>query len=147
MGKLALFVLFFPNYRCMKKYLFLALGVSLAACQNPPSEDLSKFQKEVEGMHDKIMGPYMQIEDLREAIRQQVAKDTTTRAQGDSLILALTKAEEGMNDWMANYNGDTLLDLSADQGRVYLEAEKKKVTAVEEQTNSSVAAAKAFLKK
>ncbi|MDQ1086827.1 hypothetical protein [Siphonobacter sp. SORGH_AS_1065] len=124
--------------------LFIA---ALTACQNPPKEDLTKFQKEVEGMHDKIMGPYMQIADLQEEIRQQIAKDTTQRAQGDSLIEALGKAEKGMDEWMGSYNGDTLLDLSPEKGKAYLEAEKAKVTAVEQQTSSSVAAAKAFLKK
>ncbi len=128
-------------------FLSLLLVTILTACQNPPKEDLTEFQKEVEGMHDKIMGPYMQIADLQEEIRQQVAKDTTLRAQGDSLITALGQAEKGMDDWMGNYNGDTLLDLSPEKGRAYLEAEKAKVTAVEQQTTSSVAAAKAFLKK
>ncbi len=124
----------------------LCIGI-LVACQNPPKEDLTEFQKEVEGMHDKIMGPYMQIADLQEGIRQEIAKDSTQRAKGDSLIMALGNAEKGMDDWMSNYNGDTLLDLSPEKGRAYLEAEKAKVTKVEEQTSSSVAAAKAFLKK
>lgn len=132
----------------MKKYVLALLAAgALAACQNPKSQELEALQKEVEGMHDKIMAPYMQIEDLREEIRQQVAKDSTRKASADSLISALTLAEKGMDDWMSGYNGDTLLAISPEEGHKYLLQEKAKVNLVETRTTESVAAAKRFLKK
>lgn len=132
----------------MKKYVLALLAAgAFTACQNPKSAELETLQKEVEGMHDKIMAPYMQIEDLREEILQQVAKDSTRKASGDSLITALTLAEKGMDDWMSNYNGDTLLAISPEEGHKYLLQEKDKVNHVEALTNESVAAAKRFLKK
>ncbi|MFT4031024.1 MAG: hypothetical protein QM669_01260 [Siphonobacter sp.] len=132
----------------MKKNIWLVAAIcSLMACENADHKKLESLQKEVESMHDKLMGPYMEIEDLRTEIRQKISKDTTGQAQAELILLELTQAEKGMDNWMNNYNGDTLENLSAEEGEKYLLSEKKKVTQVESLTNASVASAKQFLKK
>lgn len=106
-------------------------------------------------VHDSVMPAMSDLMRLRKQINQQLteldakpaSKELTQRKeQGRNLTAELTKAEEGMMDWMHQYNGDTLKTLSEDKALDYLKDQHQKVNAMSQLMRKSITDAQTYLK-
>lgn len=96
--------------------LIAAMAIFAVACQ--PKADVTTIKDETMKLHDVVMADHSKI------IGNQMKIDTLLRSLGDlktkfptidtaaekvelqKLMTDLVKAEESMNDWMHNFNGD-----------------------------------------
>lgn len=115
-------------------------------------QEVSDLEDQVIAVHDEVMPKLDKLVSLQE---QLIAKNADLEASDNadaqdqvivnSLIIDdLLQANEGMMDWMRNYEP---VDLEADyQANMnYLQEELEKITAVQELTNKAIAAAKETL--
>ena len=122
--------------------------VLLGACQSKSekADDVSgTVQNKVEGLHDQLMKPYMEFDDLKEKIRQQIAANPGLRVQGDSVLGMLNVAGANMDAWMMNYSADTLKHLDATAGKNYMENQMNDMLKLREQIETAHTKAHAFL--
>lgn len=120
---------------------------------------VEEAEKEVFVIHDEVMPKMGQLMDLKTGLSKEIATiDSLTKiSTNDSLqkrkeealalSLALTEADEGMMDWMHNYNGDSLKALSDTEALNAMSAEKTKISAVREKMIAGIKKAEEFLKK
>jgi hypothetical protein len=101
----------------MKKLIIIAAYAIFAlACK--PKADVTTIKDETMKLHDvvmadhsKIIGNQMKIDTLLKNLGDLKTKfpaiDTATeKVEMQKLMTDLVKAEESMNDWMHNFNGD-----------------------------------------
>lgn len=120
----------------------------MAACQSKSekTDDVAETgQSKVEALHDELMKPYMEIGDLKEQVRRQVAGNAGLKAQADSVLGMLNVAEEGMNTWMTAYRPDTLQQLDATSGKNYLKLQMDEMLKLREQIETAHTRAHQFL--
>ncbi len=106
-------------------------------------------------VHDEVMPRSGELMDLKEEISQQIdslskiTPATTSlksrQEEGMAISKSLTEADSLMEDWMHQYNADTLKGMDAAQAKVYLDQELAKITIVKEKINSGITVAKKFL--
>ena len=138
----------------MKKLLICL--VTLAGCQ--PSGDkksIEQIQDQVMVVHDEIMPRTGELMDLKEKISLQIdslSKITpasavlkTRQEEGIAINKTLSEAEIQMDDWMHQYNADTLKGMDETNAKTYLDSELKKINAVKEKINGGITQAKKFL--
>ncbi len=138
----------------MKKiFLSIFTAVLLFNC-NSNSNNLDKLESDVMAVHDEIMPKMGEIMSLKSKLADKLkATDSTStnysqvKAKIDSLNSLLTIADDGMMDWMEQYNADTLKVISAENGANYLKAQKEKIDAVKSITLKNLADVNDFLKK
>lgn len=101
----------------MKKLILIAaIAIFAVACQ--PKTDVNTIKEETMKLHDvvmadhsKIIGNQMKIDTLLKNLGDLKTKfptiDTAAeKIEMQKLMTDLVKAEESMNDWMHNFNGD-----------------------------------------
>ncbi len=120
---------------------------------------VEEAEKEVFVIHDEVMPKMGQLMDLKTGLSKEIAAiDSLTKISANdslqkrkeealALSLALTEADEGMMDWMHNYNGDSLKALSDTEALNAMSAEKTKISAVREKMIAGIKKAEEFLKK
>ena len=134
-----------------------------SSCQTTGQGDAVKTaEAEVFKIHDEVMPRIDDVMKLRKQLSQRIAATDSTLAGGKNtpseslrtdedkeqalrLNRRLAQADSLMMDWMSNYKGDTLAMLKPEQAIQYLEAEKQKITDVQQKITSSIADAKQFL--
>ena len=134
-----------------------------SSCQTTGQGDAVKTaEAEVFKIHDEVMPRIDDVMKLRKQLSQRIAATDSTLAGGKTtpseslrtdedkeqairLNRRLAQADSLMMDWMSNYKGDTLALLKPEQAIQYLEAEKQKITDVQQKITSSIADAKQFL--
>lgn len=134
-----------------------------SSCQTTGQGDAVKTaEAEVFKIHDEVMPRIDDVMKLRKQLSQRIAATDSTLAgdkntpseslrtdedkeQATRLNRRLAQADSLMMDWMSNYKGDTLALLKPEQAIQYLEAEKQKITDVQQKITSSIADAKQFL--
>lgn len=151
----------------MKLFLMLTLLLSLiAACNNAENKSTTEHNqpqthedsllKDVMNGHDVAMGKMNRVSALQKKV--QAAIDSINKLPGklkkstieyklqlDSLSQQLKFADNSMNKWMEEFNYDTAT-ISANRA-IYLEAEKKKITAVKDTLLAALEKADYFFKK
>jgi hypothetical protein len=128
--------------------LWVALGslMLLGACNNQKEQE-AKLAEEVTAIHDEVMPSMDEIMRLKADIKTKIEKDSSQKPLADSLSLELTKADDGMMDWMQSYNPSYHNEGHSHEEVIkYYEAERQKISQVKEQTKKSIEAAKAFVK-
>lgn len=130
----------------------------LSACGQDKAS-VEEAEKEVFVIHDEVMPRMGQLMELKTGLSKEIAAiDSLTKiSANDSLLkrkeealalsLALTEADQGMMDWMHNYNGDSLKALSGDDALKAINAEKTKISAVRDKMLAGMTKAEQFLKK
>lgn len=124
-------------------------GGNKAAEQKKQQDDLAK---EVIAIHDEVMPKMGELISLRKKVRQTSDSLTVKAGEGfeqkaaeaAEIITALEAADQGMMDWMHEYNGGQGL-YEHDAIMEYLQAEKEKITKVKQDMNGSMDRAKQFL--
>lgn len=136
----------------------LIISLLVSAC-GQDKDSVEQTEKEVFVIHDEVMPKMGQLMDLKTGLSKEIAAiDSLTKISvNDSLqkrkeealalSLALTEADQGMMDWMHNYNGDSLKALSGDAALNAMNAEKTKISAVRDKMLASMTKAEQFLKK
>lgn len=128
----------------MKLNIFIISSLLvLSACESAKKEATeSPLQTEVEKLHDVVMIPYMEIDDLKTKLAT-----ASNKTQADSLSAVLTQAQKDMDTWMETYKFKELPTMPAQEAEAYLQGEKTKILDIQTRTESSVKAAKALLTK
>jgi hypothetical protein len=135
-----------------KNQLFIIIAaVSLiwSACEGRGKEEETKLYDEVMQFHNEAMPKMAEVNRLKRQLKdynETVSADSA--ALKDSLInsiLILSKAEDGMNDWMSKFNYPNT-QLSHDESMKYLSAQKDSVKKVNDDIFMGIAVAKGFLK-
>lgn len=136
----------------MKKLPLFLLTFCLFACSN--ENRIETLQDEVMAIHDEVMPKMGEIMNLKDELANNLkALDSTSanyssiKLKSDSLSYLLTEADNGMMDWMDEYNADTLKAISAEDGEKYLIEQKSKINSIKEITNKNIEEAKKYLKK
>ncbi len=142
------------------KNIIIAFGIVLFACAC--SEDkgsVDQTEKEVFVIHDEVMPKMGQLMELKTALSKEISaidslvkitpNDSLQKRKEEALALsvALTEADQGMMNWMHDYNGDSLKALSGEEAVKAMNAEKTKISAVRDKMLESMAKAEQFLKK
>jgi hypothetical protein len=139
----------------MKKSLkLIAISLFAFACSDSSKGEVEKLEAEVMAVHDEIMPKMGDIMSLKEDLIANLKKvDSTStnypklKQETDSLSYLLTDADNGMMDWMDEYNADTLAAISSEEGAKYLLKQKTKINSVKEVTLKNIDAVKKYLKK
>lgn len=134
------------------------LFVSVAAMACAPKEDYKTVRDEVMKFHDVVMvdqstvvGNQMKLDtllkDLKGLKTRFPAVDTIKeKAAITALIADLTKAEDGMNDWMHKFEPDAS-GKSNEAAVEYFKAEKAKIAAVDSLYKKEIKLSGDYLKK
>ena len=140
--------------------LFTAL---LAACQGsadqseadqtPSKEEKeSALYQEMMDIHDIVMPKMGTMSQLGQQLKAQLEKlekgDDALKPQMEKIVADLSKADEGMMDWMHGVEslGKLRESKSHEEIMAYIEGEKLKIEGVQELTESSIETAQALLK-
>ncbi|GAB4046890.1 viral A-type inclusion protein [Spirosoma litoris] len=142
--------------------ILIALSGSFWSC-NSGEEAVKKAENEVFAIHDEIMPKVMgDLVKLKKQLNQRGTSLDSLKANGSAAATVrvdeekaqvvrlnqdLLVADSLMNNWMAQYNGDTLAKLSSDEALNYLAAQKDQITDVKKKVNTSIEQAKQFLGK
>lgn len=135
----------------------LVLIVSLASCSIKPSQDQSgsadspvaKLFGEVMAIHDEVMPQMSKLYNLKKSLAEKTetlgdsAPDMATRTQIEAAMQLLEKADEGMMNWMRNFEDPG--DSDVEKATAYLEKEKEKVLEVQQWMNEGIQAAELLL--
>jgi hypothetical protein len=121
----------------------------MTSCNN---QDLEKqvevLEDEVIGIHDEVMPEMSTIAELQRQIEDLLTgadsiADATVRERLYSLRVDLERADEGMMDWMAEYQ--LVDDMQPDSALQYLEKELEKVNKVKDDMISSIKNARDYI--
>lgn len=142
------------------KNIIVAFGfaLSISACSEDKGS-VEQTEKEVFVIHDEVMPKMGQLMELKTGLSKEISaidslvkitpNDSLQKRKDEALALsvALTEADQGMMNWMHNYNGDSLKALSGEEAIKAMNAEKTKISAVRDKMLESMAKAEQFLKK
>ncbi len=142
------------------KNIIIAFGIVLfaSACSEDKGS-VEQTEKEVFVIHDEVMPKMGQLMELKTGLSKEISaidslvkitpNDSLQKRKEEALALsvALTEADQGMMNWMHDYNGDSLKALSGEEAVKAMNAEKTKISAVRDKMLESLAKAEQFLKK
>lgn len=142
------------------KNIIIAFGIALVASACSENKDsVEQTEKEVFVIHDEVMPKMGQLMELKNGLSKEIStidslikitsNDSLQKRKEEALALsvALTEADQGMMNWMHDYNGDSLKALSGEEAVKGMNAEKTKISAVRDKMLESMAKAEQFLKK
>jgi hypothetical protein len=129
--------------------LLSVLLICLFSCSDSDTVKHEKLHLEIMAVHDEVMPKQADLNRLKRQLKsyKDVVSDENADLK-DSLIngiLLLSKSEDMMTDWMANYNypNDTL---KSELMFKYLTAKKDSIKMIGENFNMSMTIAQGFLK-
>ncbi|MBK8563881.1 MAG: hypothetical protein IPN76_11200 [Saprospiraceae bacterium] len=130
--------------------LFISIftAVLLAACgandQNIETEDA--LRDEVFVIHDAVMPRMSEIVAFKGKL-EALTTDSLKEQEIKAAIMVLEKAEDGMMEWMAQFQQPNKLRGSKTHEEImtYLEQEKQRITKVRDDMNNSIEAAEQLL--
>lgn len=137
----------------MIKNQLVAFGLAIAfiftSCDNSTKESETQLHEEVMAVHDKVMPKMAELNRLKRDLKsyEETVPDENV-ALKDSVInaiLLLSKSEDLMNDWMANYKYPNP-DIKHEEVIKYLKSQKDSINTVSDNMFMSIAIAQGFLK-
>lgn len=129
----------------MKKiFLSLVLISFLSSCDNAQEKAYEKLNEEVMSLHDKIMPKTEDLVSLKNKLDSLSKGSDSTHVK--KLQSALSKADESMMDWMHHYSLDSLEKMSIQDKISYLTSQINQLNAIEKLTDSTITAAKNYVK-
>jgi hypothetical protein len=140
----------------MKNSLITLFIIALLLSCNTQNQgnNFDKAENEVMAIHDEIMPKMGEIMELKSNLKEKLkAIDSTSKEFGilkpkiDSLNWLLDQAENGMMDWMSQYDADSLKALSKEEGIKYLTSQKMKIDSVKQMTLQNLEKVKQYLGK
>ncbi|MEO1711906.1 MAG: hypothetical protein AAFU60_01050 [Bacteroidota bacterium] len=154
----------------MRPVLYVVLSfVSLSACTSTNTNETStesienenaaqqmlegKTWDEVIGLHDEVMPEMTTISRIKRRVSAYLEEQTSTQPSSKTelldLLTQLQQAEDGMWDWMYNFQQlGPLQDSLEHQGILdYLEYERKRIVKVKADMEQSIVAGRALMEK
>jgi hypothetical protein len=123
-----------------QRYLLflLSLTIFFPACGGKKTdvraEELATLKTEVFAVHDQIMPETMNtIPQLKDSLNSYISKVKPTRADSARKMIArLDSADQSMNAWMKQYDGEMLekKDMSLDEKMAYMQKQKEMIVKV-----------------
>ena len=133
----------------MKNLLFLVfIAIVWTGCTDQQTE-LQKLNDEVIRIHDDVMPKVADINRVKRKLKVIENDSTLNETQVLDIrnqILFLTKAEEGMSKWMAEYKAPGK-EMDFEAAMEHLNNEKTKISEVRDEMLSSLKTGTALLKK
>jgi hypothetical protein len=129
-------------------FISIFTAVLLAACgandQNIETEDA--LRDEVFVIHDAVMPRMSEIVAFKGKL-EALTTDSLKEQEIKAAIMVLEKAEDGMMEWMAQFQQPNKLRGSKTHEEImtYLEQEKQRITKVRDDMNNSIEAAEQLL--
>jgi hypothetical protein len=131
----------------MKKILItISIFASLTACQKNAEDKQKAMIDEVMAVHDEVMPKMDDIMSLKSSLDSAI-KVSPDSAKAKTLYTRLQLADDGMMDWMENYNSESVKGKSEEEISKYFADQKTKITEVKVLTDKSIEEAKGFLGK
>lgn len=127
--------------------ILMLMSFCLYSCSSDQEEQQKELKKEIMNIHDELMPSLDKVDSLKKALeenRNYLTGDSLGVAQGnvavpvDSLIIALERADEGMMEWMRNYDKFEEETFSHEEQMEYLLKEKEKIEQVRLEMISSI---------
>ncbi|GAB3249121.1 hypothetical protein GCM10027347_05970 [Larkinella harenae] len=107
---------------------------------------VAELEKQVLAVHDSLMPQMSDLMELQAEVTAKIARaDAPAKARGAQISQQLTAADDAMTDWMHQYKGDTLSQLSQEQALAYLKIQQGKVETVRQHLRQSLADARKYL--
>ncbi len=127
----------------MKIMSYVILFLFIVGCRSDPHDrEVKTLYDEVIRIHDEVMPEISTINKLRRKIKKQESQDSISQ----SLITRLQQADDGMMDWMSDFQVyKSYKDSTKESKLKYLESEKIKITKVSDDMYASIKSAKEFL--
>lgn len=136
----------------IKNQLFtfiLIISAAFVSCDNGKKESEAKLHEEVMAVHDKVMPKMAELNRLKKQLKsyKETIAENNVELKDSVLnaILLLSKSEDLMNDWMANYKYPNQ-DAKHEELLTYLKAQKDTISHVSDDIFMSIAIAQGFLK-
>jgi hypothetical protein len=129
--------------------LLAVLSICIFSCSDTEGDKLEKLHNEIMVVHDEVMPQTAELNRLKRQLKsyKDVVSDENANLK-DSLIngiLLLSKSEDLMTDWMANYDYPNE-DVKPEQMEKYLVGQKDSIKNVSDNFKMSIAIAQEFLK-
>lgn len=127
--------------------ILMLMSFCLYSCSSDQEEQQKELKKEIMNIHDELMPSLDKVDSLKKALeenRNYLTGDSLGVTQGnvavpvDSLIIALERADEGMMEWMRNYDKFEEETFSHEEQMEYLLKEKEKIEQVRLEMISSI---------
>ena len=129
--------------------LAILLCAALMSCGNDNKEIETKLNEEVMAVHNEVMpkmGEASRLKRQLDAFKKSIPDDSVTlKINLINSIMQLSKSEDMMSDWMANYKYPNPASKHEDLV-IYLKAQKDSIKQVSDAMYMSLAIAKEFLK-
>ena len=129
--------------------LAILLCAALVGCGNDNKEIETKLNEEVMAVHNEVMpkmGEASRLKRQLDAFKKSIPDDSVTlKVSLIKTIMELSKSEDMMSDWMANYKYPNPAAKHEDLV-LYLKAQKDSIKQVSDAMYMSLAIAKGFLK-
>jgi hypothetical protein len=131
---------------------FVGLLLAVGCQTSSKTQEVQQLQDEVLKLHDEVMPRMDEVMYLKGRISGQLdsmskAALPTEAQEGMAIKNSLSEADSLMDDWMTNYNADTLKGMDEATAKAYLNAQKTSIQAVQQKMNSSIGRAKKYLEK
>ncbi|MGB0176460.1 MAG: hypothetical protein ACPF9D_04790 [Owenweeksia sp.] len=118
----------------MKKLFFALLAFFAVACTTTRQEEVSKLKAEVLEVHDRVMVQRDEVLKLRRQLREVADSSAATlEAAGQ-----LSAADKAMMQWMHEFKVPEEKTSAPEDIISYLQSEKKKMEAIEKQTEMAL---------
>ena len=127
-----------------KKIITISLFTILISCQKNAEDKQKVMIDEVMAIHDEVMPKMDEIMSLKSSLDSAI-KISPDSAKAKKLYSSLQLADDGMMDWMENYDSESVKNKSEQEIEKYLNDQKIKITEVKVLTNKSIEEAKGFL--
>ena len=127
-----------------KKIITISLFTILISCQKNAEDKQKVMIDEVMAIHDEVMPKMDEIMSLKSSLDSAI-KISPDSAKAKKLYSSLQLADDGMMDWMENYDSELVKNKSEQEIEKYLNDQKIKITEVKVLTNKSIEEAKGFL--
>ncbi|GAB5539709.1 MAG: hypothetical protein Salg2KO_18120 [Salibacteraceae bacterium] len=126
---------------------YISAALLLVGCTNPKVEKIAQLKSECIEIHDEVMPSWQDIASMSGEIKKQMASisdtiDSTERvnliAKHQHAIQILDSAYDAMGDWMEEYEPSMEETQSIDSALSYYEAEKERISRVNELMKKSI---------
>ena len=131
----------------MKKIIItISLFTLLIACKKNTEDKQKVMIDEVMAIHDEVMPKMDEIMSLKSSLDSAI-KVSPDSAKAKKMYSSLQLADDGMMDWMENYDSESVKGKSQEEISKYFADQKTKITEVKVLTDKSIEEAKGFLGK
>ena len=121
----------------MKKLFFAILAIIMVGCKDGKQEEINKLKAEVLEVHDRVMAERGTMLKLRKNLKNAAEKTTDSTGVFSKAAMQITAADDAMMEWMHQFKMPEE-GTEPEEMITYLKSEKKRMMAIEEQSEEAV---------